>query len=148
MDPLHLVGYHGEWYLLCWAHHHAEIRIYALTRIQRATLRSEHFRPPEDFRAGDYIDPSFGVFVNESAVDVAIRFRDHAASRIAERTWHPQQVIEHQDDGSIVVRFRTNQQSHLLFWVAQWGPHAEILEPTELRERARAWFEETARRYR
>lgn len=49
--------------------------------------------------------------------------------------------------GGIIVRFRTNQHSQVLFWVAQWGLYAEILEPTELRERAREWFTGAAERY-
>ena len=148
VDPLHLVGHRGEWYLLCWSHHHSEVRIYALNRIQGARVRTERFRPPDNFRPEDYIDPSFGVFVNESAVDVAIRFFGDAASTIRERQWHPEQAIDTQPDGSVIVRFRTNQQSQVLFWVSQRGPQAEILEPKELRERAREWFESASERYR
>ena len=86
--------------------------------------------------------------MNESAVDVAIRFFGDAASTIRERQWHPEQAIDTQPDGSVIVRFRTNQQSQVLFWVSQRGPQAEILEPKELRERAREWFESASERYR
>ncbi|AFG36998.1 helix-turn-helix transcriptional regulator [Spirochaeta africana] len=147
VNPLHLVGHRGEWYLLCWSHHHEQIRIFALNRIERARVDTAKFAYPTDFRADDYIDPAFGVFVNEGMVDVAIRFDGDAASKIPERRWHSDQTIETLQDGGIVLRFRTNQQSQLLFWVSQWGPSAEILEPAELRDRAREWFRETAARY-
>ena len=146
VDPLHVVGHSGEWYLLCWSHHHQSIRIFALNRIQKARIRNDRFTRPEGFQAEQYIDPSFGVFVNETAVDVAVRFEGEAASKIPERVWHPGQRIE-KVDGAIIVRFRTNQQSQVLFWVSQWGPMAEILEPPELRERAADWFRQTAERY-
>jgi predicted DNA-binding transcriptional regulator YafY len=148
IDPLHLVGHRGEWYLLCWSHHHKEVRIYALFRIKNARLRKESFTPPEGFSVEDHIDPSFGVFVNEGAVDIAVRFDGEAASKIPERRWHSDQEVERLPDGSIIVRFRTNQQSQVLFWVSQWGPNAEILEPPELRERAREWFAGAAERYK
>jgi predicted DNA-binding transcriptional regulator YafY len=147
IDPLHLVGHRGEWYLLCWSHHHQEVRIYALFRIKQATLRKETFTRPEGFSPEAYIDPSFGVFVNEGAVDIAIRFDGEAASKIPERRWHYDQEVERLGDGGIIVRFRTNQQSQVLFWASQWGPNAEILEPPELRDRARKWFAGASRRY-
>lgn len=74
IDPLHLVGHRGEWYLLCWSHHHEEVRIYALFRIKKARLRNETFTIPDGFSVENSIDPSFGVFVNEGAVDIAVRF--------------------------------------------------------------------------
>ena len=147
IDPLHLVGHRGEWYLLCWSHHHEEVRIYALFRIKQARLRKEVFSRPEGFAPENYIDPSFGIFVNEETVDIAVRFDGEAAQKIPERRWHYDQEVERLPDGGIIVRFRTNQQSQVLFWVSQWGPNAEILEPAELRERARKWFTETAARY-
>ncbi|MFW6364165.1 MAG: helix-turn-helix transcriptional regulator [Spirochaeta sp.] len=148
VNPLHLVGHRGEWYLLCWSHHHEEIRIFALNRIERAKVETARFEYPADFHADDYIDPAFGVFINEDMVDVAVRFEGQAASKIPERRWHSDQTVEQLDDGSIILRFRTNQQSQLLFWVSQWGPNAEILEPAGLRKRAGEWFSETAARYR
>jgi predicted DNA-binding transcriptional regulator YafY len=88
------------------------------------------------------------VFVNEGTADIAVRFDGEAATKIPERRWHSDQEVERLPGGSIIVRFRTNQQSQVLFWVSQWGPNAEILEPPELRERAREWFAGAAGRYR
>ncbi|TVR50943.1 MAG: WYL domain-containing protein [Spirochaetaceae bacterium] len=147
VDPLHLVGHGGEWYLLCWSHHNKDIRIFALNRIRKASARAETFTRPAEFSVERYIDPAFGVFVGEESADVAVRFFGEAASKIPERTWHPGQTVEQHDDGSITVRFRTNQQSQVLFWVSAWGPNAEILEPPELRANAAEWFRATAGRY-
>ncbi len=124
------------------------MRIYALFRIKQARLRNEIFTRPDGFAVETYIDPSFGVFVSEGAVDIAVRFDGEAATKIPERRWHSDQNVERLPGGSIIVRFRTNQQSQVLFWVSQWGPNAEILEPPELRERAREWFAGTAERYK
>ncbi len=147
VDPLHLVGQGGEWYLLCWSHHNEDVRVYALNRIQKASVRAQTFTRPADFRVDRYIDPAFGVFVGQDPVDVVVRFDGEAASKIPERTWHPGQTVEQHPDGSITVRFHTNQRSQVLFWVSAWGPNAEILEPPDLRAYAAAWFRETADRY-
>ena len=51
-------------------------------------------------------------------------------------------------DGGIILRFLTNQREQTLFWVSQWGPNAEILDPDDLREQAAEWMESAAVRYR
>jgi proteasome accessory factor B len=147
VDPYHIVGFHGEWYLLAWSHHDEEVRVYALARIRDCRLGSRGFDRPGDFDPHSYIDPNFGIFLNEPWVDVAVRFDPPVAARIRERRWHPGQHIEELDHGGIILRFRTNQQSQTLYWVGKWGPNAEILEPAELRERAAHWFRRTAAAY-
>ena len=148
IDPYHIVGFRGEWYLLGWSHHDEEVRVYALGRIVECRLRRESFERPRDFDPNDYIDPNFGIFLNEPSGEVAIRFEPAVASKIRERWWHPGQEIEEHADGGIVLRYRTNQQSQTLFWVGQWGPNAEILDPPELRARASDWFTRAADHYR
>jgi predicted DNA-binding transcriptional regulator YafY len=147
LDPYHIVGHKGEWYLLGWSHHDQSIRIYALGRIQSCRRETARFSRPAEFRADDYIDPSFGVFVKEEQVDVAIRFDPPVASKIQERCWHPKQRIEKLEGGSIVLHYTTNQQTQTLFWVSSWGPNAEVLSPPELRTRAAEWFRASAARY-
>lgn len=147
IDPYHIVGYRGEWYLLGWSHKDDEVRVYALARIQRCSLEGDRFDVPEDFAPEEYIDPNFGIFVNEPWIDVAIRFEAPVARLIGERQWHPGQTVEALDDGAVVLRFRTNQHTPTLYWVSQWGPNAEVLEPAGLRERAADWFTRSAARY-
>jgi proteasome accessory factor B len=148
IDPYHIVAYRGEWYVIGYSHHDEEVRIYALSRIVSCKRHSSSFRRPEDFDPAAYIDPAFGVFLGGPEHEIAVRFDAPVASKIAERQWHPNQTVEWLDDGGIVLRFRSNQLNQTLYWVSQWGPNAEILEPAELRARAAAWLEGAARRYR
>ncbi|NBB91067.1 MAG: WYL domain-containing protein [Spirochaetes bacterium] len=148
IDPYHIVGFRGEWYLIGYSHHDAEVRIYALGRFTGAKATTYRFTPPADFDAAEYIDPAFGVFLGGETRDIAVHFDATVAAKIRERQWHPRQEIAEQDDGAIVLRLRTNQTQQTLFWVSQWGPNAEILEPADLREQAAAWLDAAAARYR
>lgn len=148
IDPYHIVGFRGEWYLIGYSHHDEEVRIYALGRFTDARTTSYRFDAPAEFDPAGYIDPAFGVFLGGETRDIAVRFDAAVASKIRERKWHPDQKIDEQDDGGIILRFRTNQTQQTLFWVSQWGPNAEILEPVELREQAASWMEAAASRYR
>ncbi|MDA3939839.1 MAG: WYL domain-containing protein [Spirochaetia bacterium] len=147
LDPYHLVGQKGEWYLLSKSHRDNQIRVYALTRMKACIVHKDKFTYPADFNPEDYIDPSFGVFATEKKVEIAIKFYSPTASVIKERSWHPNQEIEELADGSIILRYTSNQQSQTLYWVSHWGPDAEILEPEELRNKATKWFSETKSRY-
>jgi proteasome accessory factor B len=147
LDPYHIVGHRGEWYLLAYSHHDEEVRIYALARILRCQAKKERFERPSGFSPDQHIDPAFGIFRGGEEREVAIRFAAKVASQMKERTWHPGQRVEDQPDGGIVVRYETNQMSQTLFWVGQWGPNAEILEPSDLRSRAAEWFGATASLY-
>ena len=148
IDPYHIVGFRGEWYLIGYSHHDAEIRIYALGRVTGANETKGRFDRPPRFDTANYIDPAFGVFLGGQWDDITVRFDAAVASKIRERFWHPDQRIEDTADGGIILRFRTNQREQTLFWVAQWGPNAEILEPADLRELAATWMESAAARYR
>ncbi|MFP3959763.1 MAG: helix-turn-helix transcriptional regulator [Spirochaetaceae bacterium] len=148
IDPYHIVGYRGEWYLIGYSHHDDEVRIYALGRITGASATSQRFTRPAGFDPAGYIDPAFGVFLGGRQTEIAVRFDAGVASKIRERRWHPEQRIENLEDGGIVLHFRTNQTEQTLFWVSQWGPNAEILKPAGLRERAAEWMAAAAARYR
>ncbi len=148
IDPLHIVGHRGEWYVLGWCHRKEQVRIYAFARIKYCKVTGKSFQPPEGFKAENYIDPNIGIFVSEESVDMLIRFKNEAAVKIQERRWHPDQQITKNPDGSITLSFNTNQQSQILFWVSQWGPDAEILKPEGLRQRAKERFEAMAALYR
>ena len=147
IDPYHITGHKGEWYLLGYSHTDKAVRIYSLARIKSCRLSKEKFDHPKDFIPSDFMDPGFGVFMGQEKAKVAIKFYPPLASTIGERYWHPDQTIEALEDGSVILKFTTNQQSQTLFWAAQWGPNAEILEPQELRDEAAEWFADTAGRY-
>ena len=147
VDPYHVVGHRGEWYLLAYSHRDKDVRVYALARLKSAKPQGDTFAADPDFRVENHIDPSFGVFASEALDEVTIRFTGEAAFKIPERKWHPEQKVTKNGDGSITVRFKTNQQSQALFWASQWGPDAEILSPPELRRRATEWFRKTSENY-
>ena len=46
---------------------------------------------PEDFNTKNYIDSSFGMYVEEIEYDVELLFSEDVAPLIAERVWHPNQ---------------------------------------------------------
>ena len=54
--------------------------------------------------------------------------------RAAEFHFHPTQVLEPQDDGSLIVRFTAAGWLEMAWHLYQWGDKVEVLAPQELRE--------------
>ena len=147
IDPYHLAGFKGEWYLISRSQTDDDTRVYALSRIVSCSIDKNRFNLPAGFSPDDYFDPAFGIFTSEGKSEVSIKFYPPTSSVIKERIWHPDQKIEEFDDGSIVLKFTTNQLTQILYWVSSWGPGAEILAPEELRKKAAKWFSEAKERY-
>jgi predicted DNA-binding transcriptional regulator YafY len=55
------------------------------------------------------------------------------AARAAEFRFHPTQVLEPQDDGSLIVRFNAAGWLEMAWHLYQWGDKVEVIAPDELR---------------
>ena len=62
------------------------------------------------------------------------RFTPEAAERAAEFRFHPTQVVEPQDDGSLIVRFKAAGWLEMAWHLYQWGDKVDVLAPAGLRE--------------
>lgn len=134
VNPHHLYNVRGDWYLFAYDHWRQNIRNFHLGRIEDWRVLAETFEPDPDFSPQQHMAQSFLTERSEEAVDVAIRFDEHQARYIRERRWHEtQQPLEELPDGGVILRFRTGGLGEVRRWVMQWGAHAEVLEPAELR---------------
>src|SRR5207248_10573458 len=70
--------------------------------------------------------------------EVSLRFDAYQARWIRERSWHPSQRIEEQEDGGLVLRLRVAGEGDLLRWILGYGSHVEVVEPAALRARVAA----------
>ena len=135
IDPYHCIGHGGEWYLIGRDRLKSEVRIYALSRMQKPRLARSQFKIPDDFDPSRWVDRHFGIFMDTETRDIRIRFAPHLAPYIRERLWHETQELEDQPDGMLELRFRTNQLDAVRYWSHSWGPGAVVLEPKELRQK-------------
>ena len=130
--PYRIWFFDGSFYLIADCSTRGDVRLFALERIKAVTPLDEHFEMPEGFDAEEFMKASFGVFQG-SPVRVRVRFDADAADYIRERIWHPSQSIESLADGSVVFEAEVAGTREIKFWILQWGAHAEVLSPPELR---------------
>lgn len=110
-----------------------ELRKYRLDLIREARCCNETFVLDEAFDIEAYAAESFGVWHDpEQMAEVVWRFLPEAAERAEEFVFHPKQVVEHVEDGSLIVRFTTSGWNEMTWYLYQWGDKVEVLAPPEL----------------
>ncbi len=122
-------------------------RTFKVERIGSVSLTPDTFAPPGASVAREMRD-AWDVIGDDTPVEIVIRFDPSVTQRVHETRWHPSQVEELEDDGSLLWRARVSGVLEIRAWILGWGPAAEVLEPPELR----AWIAEqhtaAAARYR
>ena len=135
--PYHLGCIEDQWYLFAHDVGRGAVRTFALPRIRGVEKTGEKFRRPKDFSVAKLLDGSFAVFEGKNAKPVKILFKGVASRLVAERSWHPSQVIRRGGDG-MLLGMRVGLSPDLVQWILGWGGEAEVLSPPELRARVAA----------
>lgn len=146
-DPYQMMCQRGDWYVIGHCHRHNDIRVYNVARIIRLEMTGESFQKEADFDLDTYIDPDFGVWARKERFVVELVFSSEVNTYILERQWHANQECRQQEDGSVYLRFETNQFEESLHWVMSFGSKVQVLNPPALREAVRQEVERMIRLY-
>lgn len=147
VDPYTLAFYKGGIYLIGYAHNRKSLRTFAVERMTSVTMQKDRFEIPDDYRPEERLRDAFGIVAEES-MKVKIRFSSVVADSVRERIWHPSQKFEDTDEGGVELSFTAGGALEILSWVLSYGEHAEVIAPTELRQRVAATVAELAGLYR
>lgn len=134
VDPYHLRHFEGAWYLVGFCHLRGAYRTFALDRIQQLAVLDETFSRRGDFSPETYFGESWRLERGAEKQRVVIRFDPYQARWVRGRTWHPTQETVEEPDGSLTLAFTVTGLGEVQRWVLQFGAHAEVLAPPELRE--------------
>jgi predicted DNA-binding transcriptional regulator YafY len=124
---------------------------FAVERFSEAEhLRERTFDVPVDFELDELLHGAFGIHVTPSEPKrVVIEFSRERAALARARVWHPTQQVEQLADGRVRLAFSCVSIVPVVSWVLEWGPHARVIAPADLRaavvdelERARALYVE------
>ncbi|MFO7588146.1 MAG: WYL domain-containing protein [Gemmatimonadota bacterium] len=136
LDPYAIVYASGRWYAIGWCGARAEVRVFRVDRVLEAAVTSERFEAPEAFDPAEYVRDGH-VFRSDVEVTARVRYSARIAPWVRERG--PCEPLE---GGAVAVAYPTADPGWVVRHVLAYGPDAELLEPTPLRDTVR----ETARR--
>jgi predicted DNA-binding transcriptional regulator YafY len=110
------------------------LRHFRVDRIRSARLLGSSFTREPDFDIARHSARAFGSYQDEARYgDVAWRFAPRAAATARAFLFHPDQTLEDQPDGGLVVRFRASGWLEMAWHLYQWGDAVEVLAPEGLR---------------
>lgn len=109
--------------------------VFAVERFVEAEhLRKRTFEIPADFKIDEVLHGAFGVHVGDpaNAQRVVVEFSAEKNELVAGRVWHPTQELKRVAGGRMRLSFTCSNLMPVVSWILQWGPHAKVIEPTQL----------------
>jgi predicted DNA-binding transcriptional regulator YafY len=134
LHPYRLMYYRGGLYLFGLVEEYAQIRTFAVERIESIEKLQAHFEKPASFSVESYLEFSFGV-VKEEPSDVEIVFGADVAEYVRSRVWHPTQQCREISGGRIRMKLHVGGEFELVSWILSFGPSAQVISPDRLRRR-------------
>jgi len=135
IDPYTLLFFKNGLYIGGYAHNRNALRLFAVERIEKVELQTERFEVPEDYRVEKLTGTAFGLIAEEESQPLELFFDKEVAHLIRERVWHPEQLIEEQENGSLIIRFSASGDKEILAWLYSFVPFVRVLGPDSLREK-------------
>lgn len=109
-------------------------RHFRLDRISRAELGADSFPRDPDFDLPRHCARAFGSYHSAAEYGPVVwRFAPSAAPVARDFVFHPDQQVETEADGSLVVRFTASGWLEMAWHLYQWGDAVEVIAPPELR---------------
>ena len=80
------------------------------------------------------VDLGFGIWHNtRNPEEYELLFDYSFSNYILEREWHKGQQMKQSEDGSVYLKFASNQKKQILSWVLGFGPAVKVLAPESLK---------------
>jgi predicted DNA-binding transcriptional regulator YafY len=137
VSPQRLTHYRDNWYLDAWDHGRDALRSFALDRMARASVLDAAAEDRAEDELNQHLASSYGIFSGPPKAWATIRFSPHAARWVADEHWHSQQQGQWLKDGRYELKVPYSNSRELLMDVLKYGPDAEVIAPTSLREEMR-----------
>lgn len=112
----------------------AALRHFRVDRIRGARLLGSSFTRQCGFDIAAHAARAFGSYQDEARYgEVVWRFSPDAAPTAREFVFHPDQRLEDEPDGALIVRFNASGWLEMAWHLYQWGDAVEVLAPEALR---------------
>lgn len=148
IDPLHLKNFKGDWYLIAYCHLKNDVRVFALSRIEKLILKEYNYKEHNEINLDEILHSSFGIYLDRKKCNIKIKFSPYQSRWIKEKIWHKTQKIKELKDGSIILSMKLNSKEEIKRWILQYGKEAEVLSPKTLREEIKKEYSESLKLYK
>jgi predicted DNA-binding transcriptional regulator YafY len=110
------------------------VRLFRIDAFREVRSTDRPFVRDPDFSLRAFANRAFGVYQRDDEFgEVVWRFAPEAADHAHGFEFHPEQILEDQEDGSLIVRFRASGHLEMCWHLYAWGDKVEVLAPERLR---------------
>lgn len=131
LQPLFVAWVNQAWYLWHDDAETGERRKYALSRISNVARTETRF-VPRPFDADKEVGEAFGLYDDDTKVQVIIRFTANVTTFITERDWHSSQHFLSLPDGGVELRMMVPHTPELEAFVLRWAGEVQVIAPADL----------------
>jgi predicted DNA-binding transcriptional regulator YafY len=148
IDPYYLIPREQRFYLIGYCHQAKEIRTFRVSRFRDVGVTDRTF-DKGGFNIRQYMKNTFSIEGgNDKLIRFKVRFSPRIARYIKEEEWFVEPKMKDSADGSLSFEVALNHDREFLMWVNSYGPEAEILEPTNYRDKMREQLDKWQQLYR
>jgi predicted DNA-binding transcriptional regulator YafY len=144
VEPLGVVFYGGNWYLVAWCRLRNDLRHFRVDRIQNLEMRVESFGTRADFSLSRHIED---YAKHGETFPAKVWFAREVQER-ARAESYATLVAGDEREGGTEFAMLTWSYDWLARWLLSFGDRAEALEPAELRGQVRGAAEAVALKYK
>jgi len=124
------------------------IRTLALHRVREAKLPLEPAVRPDGFDLDAAIaDGLFGFAEVGQRIAIRLLFREHAGTHLLESPLSEDQIATALEPGEILIEASVPLTRRLRWWLSNFGPDVEVLDPRELRAEMAERLQKAAAQY-
>lgn len=110
------------------------IRHFRLDRFLKAQTLDESFVRDRNFNLMEHAARSFEAYNSDEEFGSVIwRFNERAAIEAKNYVFHPNQVMEADPQGGLIVSFKASGWLEMAWHLYKWGDNVEVIAPDELR---------------
>lgn len=146
-EPYALLFSVRAWYAIGRHARRDAVRCLKLSRFIQVVPTEHRYTIPTDFSVESHLGNAWRLIKGAKEHEVVLRFDPPIGETVADTLWHPTQVVEHNQDGSIVLRFTVAGLDEIVWWILSMGPSCRVVEPPSLIERVRELATRTAALY-
>lgn len=140
LEPLSLLDYDGELYLLARCREKQSVISFAFQSLLDVLPLDERFQypPVSEYDPNDHLDGSFGLKssarVKSHKVKLLFAPDSDLHSELESRHWHPSQEFSEANDGRLRLSFQAQNLQNVARWLRTFGSDVEVLAPKALRD--------------
>lgn len=143
IDPYCLVPRENRFYVAGFCHQKGEIRTFRLSRFREVAVSNDNF-DKGDFNIHHYLKNTWSIERGNQLIHFKIKFSPQIARYVKEEEFFVKPKMTDLKDGSLFFEVTINHDREFLGWLSQYGPDAEIIEPTfyrrEMFEKLNQWL--------